>query len=170
MGTIPLWIPAAVTPDGSAGNSPAEIRTARSSAAPPSAHFAEVRFDGITSEAVLWSLRLPPDYASAPVLKLQYKMASAIVGNVIFAARLMAVTPGDAQDVDTDLLAAANTSAATTVPGTAGHLGEISMALVNLDGLAAGDFLVLHLMRDAATDTALGDAQLVAASLDYTTV
>ena len=48
----------------------------------------------------MWSFRMPADYASAPVLKVQYKMASATTGNVIIEGRLAAVSDGDATDVD----------------------------------------------------------------------
>jgi len=64
-----------------------------------------------------------------------------------------------------------NTSSATAVPATAGYLDEISLALTNFDSGAAGDFLAVKFSRDAnhASDTATGDLELIAASLEFTT-
>lgn len=130
-----------------------------------------ILFDDTTDEIIHWTLRMPQNYASAPVLKLQYSMASATTGNVIVACQVMAVSDGDAAAVDTDSYDTVNTSAATAVPATAGYMDEISLTLTNADSLAAGDFAALKMSRDAnnASDTATGDLELVAASLEYTT-
>lgn len=170
-GTILLSPGAAVLPDGSASNAAPALQRVKSSAAAPSPHFLQLVFDASTREMAMWSLRMPVDYASGPVLKVMYKMASATSGNVIIEGRLAAVTDGDATDVDAKAFAAANTSSATAVPGTAGFIDEISLTLTNADSLAAGDFTVVYLARDAsnASDTATGDMEVVAASLEYTT-
>jgi hypothetical protein len=57
------------------------------------------------------------------------------------------------------------------VPGTAGHLDEVSFALTNADSVAAGDFVVCYLNRDPAnaSDTATGDCEVVAVAITYTT-
>ena len=103
---------------------------------------------------------------------VKYKMASATTGSVRFEGFVMAVTDGDAQDVDADAFAATN-SAGDTVPGTAGFLGEFTITLTNADSLAANDFVVIRLNRDAdgttGTDDATGDCEVVAATLEYTT-
>jgi hypothetical protein len=117
----------------------------------------------------MWQVRMPADYASAPVLKVQFKMVSATTGNVVWEGRLMAVTPGDSQDVDADGFAASNTDT-EAVPGTAGHLDEASITLTNADSVAAGDFVVIYLARLGAdgSDTATGDAEMLVAALEYT--
>jgi hypothetical protein len=170
-GTVVLPTGAALPPDNSAGNEPAGIVVAKSSAAAPTPHFLQLLFDAAVDEMVSWSFRMPQDYASAPSLKVQYKMASATSGNVIIACDIMAVSDGDSQDVDADAFGTINTSAATTVPATAGYLDEISLTLTNNDSLVAGDFVLVHLSRDAnnAGDTAAGDMEVVAVSLEYTT-
>lgn len=147
------------------------MQRVKSSASAPTPYFMQAAFDASTEEQIMWSFRMPADYASAPVLKAQYKMASATSGNVIMEARIAAVSDGDATDVDAKGFAAANTSATTAVPGTAGHLDEISITMTNADSLAAGDYVVLYLNRDAGngSDTATGDLELVAASIQYTT-
>lgn len=170
-GSISLPIGAAVLPDGSASNAAPAIQRVKSSASAPSPYFLQACFDAATKEQLMWSFRMPPDYASAPVLKVQYKMASATSGNVIFEGRIAAVTDGDATDVDAKAFAAANTSSATAVPGTAGHIDEISLTMTNADSVAAGDFVVLYLARDAAngSDTASGDMEIIGVALTYTT-
>lgn len=171
-GSVVLPIGGAILPDGSASNAAPALQRVKSSASAPSPYFLQLAFDASTEEQACWSLRMPADYASAPILKVQYKMASATSGNVIIEGRLAAVTDGDSQDVDAKAFGTANTSSATAVPGTAGHLDEISLTLTNADSVAAGDFVVVYLNRDAAngSDTATGDMEIIAASLQYTTV
>lgn len=167
-GNILLPIGAAILPDGSASNAAPAIQRVKSSAAAPTPYFLQAAFDASTDEMLFWSLRMPDDYASSPVLKAQYKMASATSGTVILAAYVMAVTDGDATDVDANDFASVNASSAATVPGTAGHLDEISITLTNADSVAAGDFVIVRLGRDT-TDTASGDCEVVAVTLAYTT-
>jgi hypothetical protein len=172
-GTVQLPIGAAVMPDGAASNLFPGIVRVKSSGSAPGAYFLQANFDAANLEWLCWSFRMPSNYSSAPVLKVQYKMTSATTGNVIINGRLAAVTVGDATDVDAKVFAAANVSSATAVPSTtAGKLGEISLALSTDDGLAAGDFVVVYLARDGASgsDTAAGDMEVVAVVLEYTSV
>lgn len=170
-GTIQLPIGGAILPDGSASNAAPALQRSKSSAAAPTPYIWQLAFDATTEEQCMWSFRMPADYASGPILKVQYKMASATSGNVIIEGRIAAVSDGDAQDVDAKGFGTANTSSATAVPGTAGYLDEISLTLTNADSLAAGDFTIIYLNRDAAngSDTATGDMEVVAVSLEYTT-
>ncbi len=170
-GTIVLPIGAATPPDGTSGNIAPAIQQGKSSASSPTPHHLEAAFDAAVEEQLQWSFRMPQDYASAPVLKVQYKMASATTLEVIIASRIAAVSDGDSQDVDANAFGTVNTSSAITVPGTVGHLDEISLALSNADSLAAGDFIILLLARDAdaSGDDATGDMEVVAVSLEYTT-
>jgi len=127
-------------------------------------------FDASTDQACCWQFRLPVNYSSSPVLKIQYSMNSAISGAVYFQVSVMAVTDGDAANINTDSYDTANSGNAT-VPGTAGYLDEISISLTNADSMAAGDYVKINVNRDAdnASDTATGDAEVVAISLEYTT-
>lgn len=168
MASIILPIGAAIPPDGSTNNAAAAIQRVKSSAAAPSPHFMQAAFDATTSEHLYWSFRMPADYSSSPVLKVQYKMASATSGTFGILVRLAAVSDGDATDVDAKAMGTVNTITAVTVPGTAGYLDEISGSLTNADSLAAGDFAILMLARDVANDTATGDAEVVAVTLEYT--
>lgn len=170
-GTIPLPLGACYLPDGTTNNAAPAMQRVKSSASAPTPYFVQLAFDATTEEQVCWSFRMPADYASAPVMKVQYKMTSATTGGVAFEGRLAAVTPGDSTDVDAKAFAAANV-ATDTVAGTAGLMKEVSFALTNADSVAAGDFVVAYLNRDPAhaSDTATGDCEVVAAAITYTTV
>jgi len=145
------------------------------STAPPGLGFSQSRakllFDDTTPEIVRWVFRMPADYASGPVAKIQYSMASATSNDVEFEVSVMAVSDGDAQDLDADSFDTVNSGSAT-VPGTAGYLDEISITLTNADSVAAGDWVCVKLARDAddgTNDTATGDAEVWAVSVEYTT-
>jgi hypothetical protein len=128
-------------------------------------------FADAADETHHYTFRMPENYASGLTLKAQYSMESATSGNVILAAQVMAVSDGDSAAVDTDSYDTANTSSATAVPGTAGYIDEISLTLSNADSVAAGDWVAIKIFRDAdnASDTATGDLELIALSLEYTT-
>lgn len=171
-GNVLLPIGAAVLPDGSASNAAPGVARVQSSASSPKIHFLQLLFDSATDEMCYWSFRMPDDYASGPVLKIQYKMASATSGSVRFEGRIAAITPGDATDADAKALATTN-SAGDTVAGTAGHVKEASITLTNADSLAAGDWTTVFLSRDAdgttGTDDATGDCEVIGVTLQYTT-
>ena len=80
----------------------------------------------------------------------------------------MAITPGDAADINTDSYATANIDS-VTVPGTAGHLGLKTIALSNMDSAVAGDLVKIKVERDAdhVSDNATGDAEVVGIILRY---
>lgn len=128
----------------------------------------KILFDDTTSEGVYWQFRMPSDYSSAPVLKLVYTMASATSGTMEFEASLWATS--DNESAVTASYDTINTGT-ETVPGTAGLTSDLSITLANADTLAAGDLVRIKLFRDAddgTNDTATGDLELWAASLEYT--
>lgn len=170
-GTILLTPGAAILADGAASNAAPAMQRVKSSAAAPSPYFLQLAFDTTTEEMCFWQFRMPSDYGSALTAKIQYKMASATSGGVAFDVSLMAVTPGDSQDVDADAFATVNGGSDATVPGTAGYLDAVSITLTNEDSVAAGDFVVVRLARDVAdaADTASGDCEVVMLALEYTT-
>lgn len=172
-GYIPLpplaWYPA----DGTAGSAAPELATVvTSDATDPQARWFQWLFDAATDEHVMTQFVLPGNYSSSPVLKVYYKMASATSGKVKWGAKIMALSDGDAQDMDSDEFSTANTNFAT-VPGTAGYLDVVTITLSNTDSWAIGDHVVMVLYRDAddaTDDTAAGDAEFVGADLQYTTL
>jgi len=132
-------------------------------------HRWELLFDDSTDELCYWTFRLPQSYASAPVLKVQHKATTATTGDVGFDASIMAVTPGDAADVDTPSFDTDNVSAGNTTPGTAGYLDETSITLTNADSMAAGDLVTIRLNRNTAVASDLtGDVEVVAVALEFT--
>lgn len=127
-------------------------------------------FDGTTDELITFSFRMPNDYASGLTVKWQYSMVSAITNNVATRAQVMAASDGD--NIDTDSYDTLQASSDATVPGTAGLMDEISLALTNVDSLAAGDYISVQLGRENGTSgtNATGDMEVWAIALTYTTV
>lgn len=127
-------------------------------------------FDAATDEACYWTGVAPQGMTGTLSIVISYVMASATSGAVGFQARLEAVTAADAMDLDaTTSFDSVNNSASTTVPGTAGYLGQISITLTNADSLAVADYFRLSLNRDAdgsaITDSAAGDAYVLGVEL-----
>jgi hypothetical protein len=125
-----------------------------------------LRFDATTSECAIYPLRLPASYVGSPVFKLQYSMTSATSGSLMINVAVMAVSPGDSADIDTESYATVNTCTDAAVPGTAGYLDELACALTNNDGMVAGDYVKLQLCRNI-TDTATGDMEAITLALEF---
>ena len=75
----------------------------------------QLLFDADTDELCQFAFRLPAVYSSNPVLKLQYKMASAVANDIVLGCEVMAVTPEASEDVDSDSFDTIN-SVTDTVP------------------------------------------------------
>jgi hypothetical protein len=170
-GQITLSPGAALTPDGTTTNLAPSLTRMKSSATAPAPYLFLLSFDATVEEWCSWQFRMPPDFASAPVAKVQWKAASATSGGVVWGVQLAAVTPADASNLTSAKAFATVNTASTTVPGTAGYLAETSITLTNNDSLAAGDLVILRLSRVVAdgSDTATGDADLIALGIQYTT-
>lgn len=117
-------------------------------------------FDATTAECVWWNFVMNEDYSSGLVAKIPYSAASATSGTFIAGVYVMATSPGDSADNNTDSYDTVNTSAGSTVPGTAGYPNKISVTLTNADSVAAGDNVRLKLCRDIS-DTASGDIEVL---------
>jgi hypothetical protein len=127
-------------------------------------------FDAATDETAYWTGIAPQGWTGTVTLVITYMMASATSNAVGLQAQIEAVTDGDATDLDAGTsFDAVNNSASTTVPGTAGHIDQISITLTNADSIAAADYFRLSINRDAdgsaITDSATGDLYLLAAEL-----
>lgn len=125
-------------------------------------------FDAATDETAYWTSVAPQGLTGAITLVISYAMASATTGTVGIQAQIEAITAGDATDTDaTTSFDTVNNSASTTVPGTAGYIGQISITMTNADSLAIADYFRLSINRDAdgsaITDSATGDMYLLAA-------
>ena len=123
-------------------------------------------FDAATDETCYWTLIAPQGVTGTLTLIVSYVMASATSGSVRFQAQVEAVTDGDTTDLDTDTSFDTANSAGETVPGTAGHISQLSITLTNNDSMAAADYVRISLNRDAdgtsGTDDATGDAYVLA--------
>lgn len=127
-------------------------------------------FDAATDETAYWTDIAPQGLTGTITLVLSYIMASATTGTVGIQAQIEAVTAGDATDLDaTTSFDTVNNSASTTVPGTAGYLGQISITMTNADSIAVADYYRISVNRDAdgtaITDSATGDLYLLAIEL-----
>lgn len=127
-------------------------------------------FDAATDETCYWTGIAPQGLTGTMTAVITYAMASATSGAVGFQIAIEALTAADAIDTDaTTSFDTVNNSASTTVPGTAGHIGQISITLTNQDSIAAADYFRLSLNRDAdgsaITDSATGDAYVLAVEL-----
>lgn len=125
-------------------------------------------FDTTTSETCYWTLVVPQGFSSPFTIVISYMMASATSGGVAFDVAVEAFSSGDAVDLDAgtsfDTVNAGNDG---TVPGTAGYMEQITIALTNGDSAAAADYIRISLARDVAdgADTAAGDCYVLAVEL-----
>jgi hypothetical protein len=120
-------------------------------------------FDADANEFATWEFIVDDDYGGGTLYAdIYFTMVSAVANEVVWDVNIMAVTPGDAQDVGTDSYDTINT-VTETVPGTAGYLDKSTVTLTNKDSLAAGDYVRLRLKRGAgkAADDATGDAEFL---------
>ena len=127
--------------------------------------------DDTTAEAAIWTGVLDGAYGGGGLtVKVAYSATSATSGTAGFTVEIERI--GDSQlDIDGDSFASAQTITAVTVPGTAGHVDVVSVAIsngANMDSLAAGEQYRMRIKRDVANDTATGDIELNWASVKET--
>ena len=121
-------------------------------------------FDATTNESGVFSAVMPRSYAGTTgvTVYLHYAMSSATSGDVDWDVAFERI--GDQQqDIDSDGFAAVNSVDNTTVPGTSGLVDIVSVAFTDgadMDSVAVGEGFRLKVTRDAASDTATGDAEL----------
>lgn len=123
-----------------------------------------------STQAIYWPNIILPYYGSGTISLVcgWYSASGATTGNVKWIGSMAAVTPADAQSLETKAFATA-TNVTTTVTGTAKALTSSTVALSNLDGAAALDRISIKLIGDAAS-TMTGSAILVTTYLSYSDV
>lgn len=125
-------------------------------------------FDAGTNESVIFTGVMPQHYAGGGVdVILHVAFSSATSGDSDWDVEWELIGVGD-QDIDSDGFAAANSTDNTAVPGTAGHVQQITVSFTDgadMDSVLVGDLFRLRVTRDAASDTAAGDAELLAVEL-----
>jgi len=141
---------------------------------PPSSNYATLDtrnqhpcldFDATTNEDAVFSSVMPQHYAATTgvTVYIHYAMSSAEADTVDWDAAWELIGDQDL-DIDGDSFAAANSVDNTTVPGTSGLVDIVSIAFTDgadMDSVTTGDSFRLKITRDAASDDATGDAELV---------
>lgn len=129
-------------------------------------------FDASTNESAVFSAVMPRHYAGTTgvTVYIHYAMSSATSGDVDWDVAFERI--GDQQqDIDSDGFAAVNSVNNTTVPGTSGLVDIVNVTFTDgadMDSVAVGEKFRLKVTRDAASDTASGDAELVAVEIKET--
>jgi hypothetical protein len=121
-------------------------------------------FDGATNESAVFSGVMPRHYAGGgAVVYLHYAMTTATSGDVDWDVAWERI--GDQQqDVDADSFAPAKSANDAPVPTVCGQVDVVAVPFsdgAEMDGVAAGDGFRLMVTRDAASDSAAGDAELL---------
>lgn len=121
-------------------------------------------FDDTAIESAMFSGIMPTGYKGDGVtVYIHYAMTSATSGTIDWDAAFERI--GDQQlDIDSDSFADANSVDDTTVPGTAGLVDVVTISFedgADMDSVAAGEAFRLKITRDAVSDDAAGDAELL---------
>ena len=128
-------------------------------------------FDASTNESAVFPAVVPRNYAGGGITAyIHYAMSSAEANDVDLDVAFERI--GDQQlDIDGDSFAAVQSVDNTTVPGTSGLVDIVSIAFTDgaqMDSVAVGEAFRLKLTRDAASDTAAGDLELLRVELKET--
>lgn len=140
---------------------------------PPSSNYATLDsrnqhptldFDPTTNESAVFSSIMPQVYAANGVdVLIHYAMSSATAGDIDWDVAFERI--GDQQqDLDVDGFAAAQSTNNTTVPATSGLVDIVTVSFADgaeMDSIEIGDSFRIKITRDAGSDTAAGDAELV---------
>lgn len=131
-------------------------------------------FDGsATIESCSWQFRMPANYASGLTAKIQWSgsASTTVTDTVQWTVYVMALTPDVDGAADSDSYATENVVSDDILGTTAKRIQEASVTLSNDDGVAAGDYVSIRLLRDYsdAADDLAEDAWVWAVSLEYTT-
>ena len=127
-------------------------------------------FDAAADEVAFWKFVAQNYGAGNVTANIFWYADTASSGDVIFDAGLAAITPNtDSQDVETKAFATVNSVTDTHLGTTGQRLHLATIAISNLDSLAADDLVWFKLNRDAnnGSDTLTGDAIVVAIEITY---
>lgn len=172
--SLPLPMGAATLPDGSSGNAAPQVERIQGTDANPKKHVIALRFDPSTEEYAWWGFMLPHEAAAAPTftLRLVWTSITATTStNVVWGAKIGAVTAADADTIIEHAPAAQQTATSANNTTEAGREIAASITFTNAqaDGVVADDYLFIAISRVAAngSDTLAEDARLFAASLTF---
>lgn len=134
---------------------------------------AALAFDAATKETIYFKFHATNYGSGNLTLDVFWYADTASSGDIVWGAQVAAVSPdGDTQDVETKAFATANTVTDSHLGTTGQRLHQSTIAISNLDAIAAGDIVWLALYRDAAAagDTLTGDALFIEALLSYSDI
>ena len=147
---------------------------------PPAANYATLDtrnqhpvldFDPTTNESAVFSAIMPRNYAGGGItVYIHYAMTSAEADTVDWDVAFERIGDG-LLDIDGDSFAAVNSVDNTTVPGTTGLVDIVSVTFTDgadMDSVAVGEAFRLQITRDAVSDDAGGDAELVMVEIKET--
>lgn len=122
-------------------------------------------FDDTTNESAVFSGVMPRHYAGTTgiTVYLHYAMTSAEADTVDWDVAFELIGDQDL-DIDGDSFAAVNSVDNTTVPGTAGLVDIVNVTFTDgadMDSVTVGDGFRMKVTRDASSDDATGDAELL---------
>lgn len=129
-------------------------------------------FNDTTNEDAVFSGVMPQSYSAATgvTVYLHYSMTSAVALTVDWDVSFERI--GDQQlDIDADSFAAVQSVDNTTVPATSGNVDVVSVAFTGgaqMDSVVAGEAFRMKITRDAVSDDATGDAELLAVEIRET--
>lgn len=127
-------------------------------------------FDASTEEKCYFEFKAVGYGSGNITANLQWYADSASSGDIVWGAKLAAITPNtDTQDVETKALATQQTVTDSHLATTGQRLHECSITISNLDSIASGDAVWLEISRVAAngSDTMTGDAVLTGLEITY---
>ena len=147
---------------------------------PPASNFATLDlrnlhpvldFDATTNESAVFRGVMPRSYGGGGItVYIHYALTSAITLTVDWDVAWERI--GDQQlDIDGDSFAAVNSVDNTTVPGTTGLVDIVTIAFTDgadMDSVAVGELFRLKITRDAVSDDATGDAELLVLEIKET--
>jgi hypothetical protein len=121
-------------------------------------------FDDTTNESAIFAGVMPQNYSGEGVtVYLHYAMTSATADTIDWDVAFERIGEGQ-QDIDSDNFATALSIDDVTVPGTSGHIDIVSVAFTNgaqMGSVAKGEAFRIKITRDAASDDASDDAELL---------
>ena len=147
---------------------------------PPAANYATLDtrnqhpcldFDATTNETAIFSAVMPRNYAGGGLtVYLHYAMTGAEADTVDWDVAFERIGDG-VLDIDADSFAAVNSVDNTTVPATTGLVDIVNVTFTDgadMDSIAVGEAFRLSVTRDAVSDDAAGDAELLAVEIKET--
>ncbi len=126
---------------------------------------------GTVDNHAYWTFRAVEYGSGNLTLDIDWYAETASSGVVRWGAQIAAITPNtDTQDIETDAFATATEVNDTHLGTTDKRLHRATLTITNLDSLAADDWFVLHIYREASdtgNDTMTGNALMALSNLSY---